>query len=187
MSVDLQVLWEKIKEEKAASAKTLGINGMIGRPRWGAIWTGSWRRQGNQQGVGCFVSRTVLWGRGDSSCRRPGAEQAWLKSSRSCLWLGSEEWQEDWGELCGTLDSPGAPWRGVVSEKGCDLTWRKAHREPQREADNQSQNRRKVTDWQVVLAGAEFIPQLLRRTQSTQWKSARKRGNGYMKQKQGEK
>ena len=41
---------------------------------------------------------------------------------------------------------PGAPWRGVVSEKGCDLTWRKAHREPQREADNQSQNRRKVTD-----------------------------------------
>lgn len=124
MSVDLQVLWEKIKEEKAASAKALGINGMIGRPCWGAVWTGSWRRQGNQQGVGCFMSRTVLWGGGDSSCRRPGAEQAWLKSSRSCLWLGSEEWQEDWGEPCGTLDSFSASgsslegcgeWEGVWS------------------------------------------------------------------------
>ena len=120
MSVDLQVLWEENQGRKMSKCKALGINGMIVRPRWGAIWTGSWRRQGNQQGLGCFLSwqfceaevtaAAETWGRAGLVEEQPEFVVAGLRGVTGLRWAV-------WG--CWIPPLPlGAPWRAVVSENG---------------------------------------------------------------------
>lgn len=157
MSEDLQVLWEKIREENKQVLRLWAyLNRPMGRPHWGTIWIWSWRRQGNQQWVWCGEQLCEAEVTADGEVLRQ-SRPGWRPAGVCYGWC-LEGWQEGWGDKaqemlrrlacdpCETLASIfafvrwGAHLRGMVNVEWGVLTWWMAHREPQREADKYSQN-----------------------------------------------